>query len=261
MAGLAGFSLGLVGGGGALLTVPILIYGFHLTMIQGTGYSLFVVGVTSLLGSILAIRKGLVDLPAAWAFAAPSVVGVYLSRTFILHKLPDILGRIGPYNISRDGFMMGAFGLVMVGAAFATLRTSQPSPSVNRNGIPRIVLLLLGLLVGSLTGLFGAGGGFLIVPALLLGAQLPVGRAVGTSLVIIAINSWFGFLSDYHHLSDWDWPFVILFTALSTCGVLLGQGLNGKLSGPGLKIAFGWITFTLGLLIFLRELAQGVPWS
>jgi uncharacterized membrane protein YfcA len=257
----AGFSLGLVGGGGALLTVPILVYGFHHSMALGTGYSLFVVGIASLLGAFMAFRRGRVDLPAAWTFVLPSFVGVYLSRSLLLHRLPETLGSLGGIRLSRDGVLMAAFGLVMVGAAFLTLRTAERKPSANAPGLAKPAIAAVALLVGVLTGLFGAGGGFLIVPALVLGARLPMERAVGTSLVIVAVNAWFGILGDLGRMDAWNWPFLLLFTAFSLAGVLLGQALNGRLSGPALKHAFAWFTFTLGLFIFLRELAQGVPWS
>jgi uncharacterized membrane protein YfcA len=257
----AGFSLGLVGGGGALLTVPILVYGFHHSMALGTGYSLFVVGITGLIGAILAFRRGNVDIRAALGFALPSFLGVFLARSLVLHRLPETLGAIGDYRLSRDGVLMGAFGLVLVGAAFVTLRTAGSRPASPAAGLSRPMLLALGLVIGALTGLFGAGGGFLIVPALVLGARLPMERAVGTSLAIVALNAWFGFLGDLGRMDAWNWPFLLLFTAFSLGGVFLGQALNGRLSGPALKQAFAWFTFTLGLFIFLRELAQGVPWS
>ncbi len=257
----AGFSLGLVGGGGALLTVPILVYGFHHSMALGTGYSLFVVGITSFIAAVLAYRRGKVDLLAALSFALPSLLGVFLSRSLVLHRLPETLGAIGDYRFSRDGVLMGAFGLVMVGTAFLTLRTAGNDLSSRAAGLSRPMFLALGLVVGALTGLFGAGGGFLIVPALVLGARLEMEQAVGTSLAIVALNAGFGFLGDLSRMEAWNWPFLLLFTAFSMGGVFLGQFLNGRLSGPALKQAFAWFTFTLGLFIFLRELAQGVPWS
>lgn len=261
MACAAGFSLGLVGGGGALLTVPILVYGFHLSLALGTGYSLFIVGVTGLLGAALAFRRRNVDLRAILAFAPFSFLGIYLARTLVLHRLPETLFTLGGHTVSRDGVLMGAFGLVMVGVALLTMRSGNRDAARLSAGLPKPALPALGLLAGSLTGLFGTGGGFLIVPALALGARLPMDRAVGTSLVLIAANAWFGFLGDLGRLEAWDWPFLLTFTALSLGGVFLGQALNGRLSGPSLKHAFGWLTFTIGLFIFLRELAQGVPWS
>ena len=255
LAGLAGFSLGLVGGGGALLTVPILIYGFHLAAPIGTAYSLFIVGVTSLFGALLAHRGRRVVIPIAFAFALPSFIGILLART-ILHRIPGTFA-FGGLSLSRDSLLMEAFGIVMIGAAMLTLR-SPAHPDTGQAGTAGPSLWGLGFGVGALTGLFGAGGGFLIVPALALRARLPMEKAVGTSLAIIAANSWFGLAGDWGRHQAWNWPFILLFTSLSMAGVLLGQALGGRIPGQGLKTAFAFLTFTVGLIIFLREMSQGV---
>jgi uncharacterized membrane protein YfcA len=257
LAGAAGFSLGLIGGGGALLTVPILVYGFQIPALLGTGYSLFVVGVTSLIGAVLSFRQRRVCLKTAIAFALPSMMSVFAARAAV-HRIPAsfALPYFGP--VTRDGFLMGLFGLTMVAAAIAILKPIRQAPPGSESCVYRPVLGALGLAVGALTGLFGAGGGFLIVPALTRWAKLPIEKAMGTSLVIVAANSWFGFCNDLARNRGWDWPFVLGFSSVSLAGVLLGQMASGRMRASGLKHAFAWLTFSLGLFIFLKEISQGI---
>jgi uncharacterized membrane protein YfcA len=257
LAGAAGFSLGLVGGGGALLTVPILVYGFGVPAVLGTGYSLFVVGLTSLIGALMAFRQRRVCAKTAVAFALPSFLSVFAARALV-HRIPPAFSLPFIGTIARDGFLMGLFGLTMVGAALATLKpVGGPEPSAD-SCVFKPVLGGLGLAVGGLTGLFGAGGGFLIVPALSRWAGLSIEKAMGTSLVIVAANSWFGFANDMARNRGWDWPFVLGFGAISLGGVFLGQLANGRMRGASLKRIFVWLTFILGLCIFLKEFSQGV---
>lgn len=257
LAGAAGFSLGLVGGGGALLTVPILVYIFGIPAVLGTGYSLFVVGLSSLLGAFMAFRRRRICVRTALAFVLPSFLGVFAARAAV-HRIPVSFGLPFLGETSRDGFLMGLFGLTMVGAALLSLKPPAKAQVSVQACTVRPVLGALGVGVGVLTGLFGAGGGFLIVPALTRWAGLPIEKAMGTSLAIVAANSWFGFFNDLAHDRGWDWPFVLLFSGISLAGVLLGQMVNGKLRAARLKLAFAWITFSLGLFIFLKEIMQGV---
>jgi uncharacterized membrane protein YfcA len=240
-----------------LLTVPILVYGFKVPALLGTGYSLFVVGLTSLIGALLSFRRKRVCIQSALAFALPSFVSVFLSRA-AAHRIPEAFAIPFFGHATRDGFIMGLFGLTMVLAAIAVLKPIK-APSVAAPACSfRPVLGVLGLAVGALTGLFGAGGGFLIVPALTRWAGLPIEKAMGTSLVIVAANSWLGFSTDLAHERGWDWPFVLAFSAVSLAGVFLGQFANGRMRAAGLKHTFAWLTFTLGLVIFLKEFSQGV---
>lgn len=257
LAGAAGFSLGLVGGGGALLTVPILVYGFGIPAVLGTGYSLFVVGATSLIGAIMAFRQRRICLKTAIAFAIPAFMTVFASRA-LAHRIPEALALPFFGMVGRDGFLMGLFGLTMVGAAIAILTPIRNPVATTGSCAVRPVLLALGLAVGALTGLFGAGGGFLIVPALTRWAGLSIEKAMGTSLAIVAANSWFGFFNDLAHNGGWDWRFVLGFSAVSLAGVFLGQYANGRMRAAGLKNAFAWVTFSIGLFIFLKEFSQGV---
>jgi uncharacterized membrane protein YfcA len=152
---------------------------------------------------------------------------------------------------------MAGFGLVMMLAAILTLKKTSPN-NEQRKQPPRLPnLIALGFSVGIITGIFGTGGGFLIVPALVLYAGLPMEKAVGTSLAIIAANAWFGLVSDLGHPQDWNWQFVLTFSGFSLAGVLIGQYLSSKVRGTTLKTLFGWVSFILGLGILIKELSQG----
>ena len=267
LAGLAGVSLGLMGGGGSLLTVPILIYGFQVSAILGTGYSLFIVGITSLVGAIIAFRKKQVVLSTTLLFSIPSFAGLYLSRHFILHQLPETLMIGKDRFISRESLLMGLFGLMMILAAVLTFRNPSAIQGIEnkeekikesetrRERVP--LLLALGFAVGALTGLFGTGGGFLIVPALVVFARLPLDKAIGTSLAIIAGNAWFGLSNDLGHHENWDWQFILLFSGFSLAGVLVGQYFSSRIRVSTLKMVFAYTTSLLGISIFLKEIIKG----
>jgi uncharacterized membrane protein YfcA len=211
----------------------------------------------------MAFQKNQIDFRVAWIFTPPGFLGIFLSRKFILHELPERLSIGGHFSFSRENALMGVFGLVMVVAAILTLRKPDQNLSANQNlranesEMSISNLAILGLTVGVLTGFFGAGGGFLIVPALILFAALPMGKAVGTSLAIMAANAWFGLISDLGHHQLWNWRFVISFTGFSLAGVFLGRYFNSRIRGTSLKTAFSWLVLILGVGIFLKELAQG----
>lgn len=258
LAGLAGFSLGLVGGGGALLTVPILVYGFHVLAVLGTAYSLFIVGVTSFVGAIMALRSKHVVFRVVLMFAPPAFLGIFLSRNFILHEIPARISIGNHFSQSREGLLMCAFGLVMVLAAILTLRKTPQNPPDGQIELSVSNLVILGFTVGILTGLFGAGGGFLIVPALIFFAALSMENAIGTSLAIIAVDAWFGLASDLGHYQGWDWKFVFYFSGFSLAGVMLGQYFSSRIRGTHLKTVFAWLTMLLGLGLFIKEFVQGI---
>lgn len=262
LAGMAGMSLGLIGGGGSLLTVPILVYGFQLSTIMGSSYSLAIVGTTTLVGTIAALGKRQVHFPTALIFLVTSLPGAYLTRRFILHALPETLWQGSKYAAPRETLLMGAFGILMILAALLTAANLKPgSGSFPVRPNHPILLGAMGFSVGALSGLFGAGGGFLIVPALVMLARLPIPVAVGTSMAIVSANSWIGLTGDLGRRLDWNWDFVLLFTSFSLAGMLLGRAIGAKLEVNTLKTVSVWTMFIVGLFIFLREISQGVPWS
>jgi len=252
---LVGLVLGLMGGCCSILTVPIFVYLFALNPITATAYSLFVVGSTSLVGTLRNIKKKTIVLKPALVFAAPALVAVFLTRKFLIPALPNSLFSFGNFEVTKSIFIMLLFSIVMVLASVSMIRNKNPEQEWNsKNNINYIALMLQGLIIGLVTGLVGAGGGFLIVPALVLLAKMPMKNAVATSLVIIAINSLIGFLGDATNYNI-DWFFLLTFTAISIVGILIGIWLNKFISGKKLKNGFGWFVLVMGLYIIYKELS------
>ena len=248
---LIGVSLGLIGGGGSILTVPVLVYLLGINPVLSTAYSLFVVGTTSLVGSFTYMKKKLVDYKAALVFALPSFIAVFLTRKFIIPAIPDPVFTWQGYPLGRQEAIMGLFAIIMLAAAFSMLYGKKNASGRDEETPPRFnypLIALEGGAVGMLTGIVGAGGGFLIIPALVLLARLPMKMAVGTSLLIIAAKSLIGFLGDVGQQAI-DWPFLALFTTLSVGGIFLGSYLTRYIAGEKLKMAFGW--FVLGMAVFI----------
>ncbi|GAB3546490.1 sulfite exporter TauE/SafE family protein [Spirosoma fluminis] len=250
---VVGLVIGLAGGGGSILTVPIFIYVFGIPTVLATTYSLFVVGTTSLVGSLNHIWQKRVDLRVTAAFALPSFVSVYLSRRFLVPALPDPMLQVGQFSLSKSDAILYFFAGVMILAARAMIRNDRPEQGAAADGHPRYQTLALdGLAVGLLTGTIGAGGGFLIVPMLVLLAGLPIQRAVATSVLIIAINSFVGFLGDIHH-TNLNWNFLLPFTSLSIVGILIGMYLARFIEPDRLKKGFGWFVLIVAVFMILKE--------
>lgn len=255
---IIGTSLGLIGGGGSILTLPVLAYLFHIDAVLGTAYSLFVVGITSLVGAINFHRKQLIDYRTALVFAVPSLIAVYSTRRYIVPAIPEQLGSLAGIDLSRDLLIMLLFAVVMLIAAFSMIRKKKTTADAKKSASTARkfnypVIMLEGLLVGLVTGLVGAGGGFLIIPALVLLAGLPMKKAIGTSLLIIAAKSLIGFLGDVGN-PNIDWSFLLAFSGLSIVGILLGTWLSKFIPGAKLKTAFGWFVLVMGVFIITKEL-------
>jgi uncharacterized membrane protein YfcA len=254
---LIGISLGLVGSGGSILTVPVLVYLMDINPLLATTSSLFIVGSTSLVGGLRAYAKNMVDFEAVTAFGIPSIVSIFVTRHYILPALPETFFTIGHERITRDIFLMVVFAILMFAAAISMIRSKQPGISAvineKRRKLGDLPLLLLGLMIGVVTGLLGAGGGFLIIPALVLFLKLPMKTAVGTSLLIIAINSLLGFLFSLKQF-EYNWKVLIIFTALATGGIFIGAKLSEKIAGESLKKGFGWFILVMAVYIISREL-------
>lgn len=255
---LIGISLGLIGGGGSILTVPVLVYLFGLDPVLATAYSLFIVGATSLAGALPKYREGLVNLKTAVIFGIPSILAVYATRAWLVPLIPNPVFSIGTFVVTKAMLMMGLFAILMVFASISMIRskkdaadTSNETPTLQTFNYPMI--LLEGAVVGVLTGLVGAGGGFLIIPALVLFSKLSMKQAVGTSLLIIAAKSLFGFMGD---LSQYqlDWLLLGSVTALAVAGIFIGNRLSRSIDGDKLKKAFGWFVLVMGIYILFKEL-------
>lgn len=250
---MIGISLGLIGGGGSILTVPVLVYLFHIDATQATSYSLFIVGLTSLIGAYLNYRKQQVDVRTALLFGLSSITTVFLTRKFLIPAIPNVLFSIGDIEISRAIATMVLFAILMVLAAVSMIRNNNTKQTGTSSTNALSKLLLFGVGIGLITGLLGAGGGFLIIPALVLVLHIPMKKAVGTSLLIIALNSLIGFTGDIGQ-QNIDWAFLLLIAAVAIAGIIIGTWLSRKIAGTKLKKGFGWFVLTMGTYILIKEL-------
>ena len=315
LAVVVGAIMGLTGAGGSILTVPILVYVVGIDAVTATAYSLFVVGVTSVVGAASYWRRGLVHVRAALAFSIPSLPVVFLTRRWLVPAIPAQLGSVAGVEVSKELFILVLFAVIMGlsalsmiarprfaapaagdgGAVAAAVELPPPARSAAaaapakagvppakdsippaEGGIPPVkggiplaeggvppakvsvpLVVLEGAVIGVLTGLVGAGGGFAIVPALAVFARLPMRVAVGTSLTIIAAKSLFGVLGDLSRESRFDWGLLLAFTALAVAGILLGSRLSRLVPGARLRPAFGWFVLAAAGGILVRELALG----
>jgi uncharacterized membrane protein YfcA len=253
---LIGVVLGLIGGGGSILTVPILVYLLFINPVTATAYSLFVVGVSSLVGALRNIQKGLVDFRTAIVFAIPAFIAVYIARKYLVPAIPDVIFSVGDFDVTNNIAIMLFFALVMLVASVSMIRNKREDNGEETEVSYNYPLIIVeGVLVGLITGIVGAGGGFLIIPALVLLAKLPMKKAVATSLLIIAIKSLIGFLGDVQNL-DIDWTFLLIFTGLSVVGIFIGIYLSNFIEGKKLKKGFGWFVLLMGIYIIYKELTM-----
>lgn len=252
---LMGLALGLVGGGGSILTVPILVYIFNVDPVLSTAYSLFVVGLTSAVGSYSHFRKGNVHGKTALIFGGPSILAVYSVRKFIIPNIPELLFNIGNFRVSKSLAILVLFAVLMILASYSMIRKPRRVNTAEKDISYNYPLIFIeGLLVGSITGLVGAGGGFLIVPALVLLSGLSMKKAIGTSLVIIALKSLIGFTGDLQSGMAIDYKFMLIFSAFAIGGIIIGSNLTKLVPNEKLKPAFGWFVLVMGILILVKEL-------
>ena len=247
-----GLILGMLGGGGSILSIPILVYLFHIEPVMASAYSLFIVGITSLAGAIPKYREHLVNLRTGILFGIPSILSIFCTRKWIVPAIPQVLFTHGEFVFTRRLLLLGLFALLMILAAIPMVRGRKNFTSNNQR-FRTFLVIVEGSLIGFLTGLVGAGGGFLIIPALVFLTGLPFKTAVGTSLFIISINSLFGFAGDLLNYVM-DWPFLISISLLAIVGILLGNRLSRNIPADNLKIIFGWVTLSMGVYILFREL-------
>ena len=241
---LIGFSLGALGAGGSILTVPILVYAMGVPVQSATGTSLAIVGLNAAMGALDYLRRGRSLLLTGVAFGVSGVLGAF-AGVWLNHQL-------------RGELIMLLFSLLMVAAAISMLRRGSARTSLasfeeryTRDGWLRLVLV--GLAVGFLTGFFGVGGGFLIVPALVVVLGLPMHLAVGTSLVAISLNALWGLLGNLR-LGTLDWTLTGLFAIGGVVGVLTGGKLSGRVPERTLRVAFALVVVGLAMYTFGRSI-------
>lgn len=248
-----GITLGLIGGGGSILAVPVLAYLFLLDEQVATAYSLFVVGAASLVGGLRQHQSGNVDWRTAMVFGAPAIVSVWMVRHFVVPMLPEVLLSFGEFDFTRRMAMFGLFSVLMVWAAWSMLSKPKQRQTKGEVRYNYPLILVEGLVVGAITGFVGAGGGFLIIPALILLANLPMKRAVGTSLIIIAMKSLLGFFLGDALTMEIDWEFLLLFTSLTMVGIFSGVYLGKFIDGQRLQRGFGYFIIAMAAFIFSME--------
>ncbi len=250
---IIGIVLGLIGGGGSILTVPILVYVLNVSPVVATAYSLFVVGTSSLVGAVVNARKGMVDFKTGIVFAIPAFLSVFLTRKYLVPAIPDQLFTIGDFVVTKDISIMVFFAIIMLLASYSMIKGRKDAKIEEEEVQFNYPLIIIeGVVVGVLTGVVGAGGGFLIIPALVLLAKLPMKKAVATSLLIIAVKSLIGFLGDVQN-TPIDWTFLLVFTGISVLGIFVGLYLNKFIAGHKRKKGCGWFVLIMGSDIVLKE--------
>lgn len=251
---IVGITLGLTGGGGSILTVPVLVYLIGVSPVLATAYSLFIVGASALVGAIGFMKQKLVHYKTAIIFGIPALVAVYSTRKFIVPIVPEKIIETASFTLTKDVFIMIFFSIIMLIASISMIKKKKKKEEVEgsiKYNYPMI--LVEGIAVGMVTGFIGAGGGFLIIPALVVFAKMPMKIAVGTSLLIIAIKSLIGFLGDVSE-QEIDWFFLLVFTIFTIVGILIGMYFNKKISAQKLKKGFGWFVLVMGTLIIIKEI-------
>lgn len=251
---LIGFTMGLLGGGGSILTIPVLVYLLGVDPLLATSYSLFVVGTCSLVGSFHAVKKKNVDFTAFLYFGIPSLIAVYFIRTYLLPIIPENIFRIGNVVINRGTLLMLLFAILMIASAFSMVFKKQ-IPNPENSNTKRGLLIIQGLLVGSVTGILGAGGGFMIVPSLVLISKLSMKKAVGTSLTLMTCSALFGFFISIDN-NPIEFKSLFLFTGIALIGIFFGGGILEKIESNKLKKIFGYFVFVMGLFIITKELIE-----
>lgn len=253
---LIGISLGLIGGGGSILTLPVMVYLFGVSPVTATSYSLFVVGSTSLVGAAQQYKQGSVKIRTALLFAATSVATVFLTRKWLVPTIPEHIATVHGFVVTENWLTMILFAFLMVISSIFMMRNKSVH-SMETAGIKVSVgkMILLGMGIGLVTGLLGAGGGFLLIPALVLLLHLPMKEAIGTSLLVIALNSLIGFTGNLYDKGI-DWQLLLTVTSLAITGILSGSYLNRKIPSSKLKKGFGWFVMIMGVYILVKELTN-----
>jgi uncharacterized membrane protein YfcA len=248
LAVFVGITLGLVGSGGSILTVPIFVYVFGVDPVLATAYSLFAIGATSFIGGIKGFMHKEVDFDKLLKFGIPSMVSVFLTRKFIVPLIPDQFNLFG-YTVAQEVVLMVLFALLMFFAAYAMFQEIN----IPKTNFPFITIVLKGVFVGSVTGIVGAGGGFLIIPALTNFFHLSMKRAVATSLVLIAINSILGLVGDWRRVELFDWSLLLLYTFLTILGICIGFYFSNGVDGKKLKRIFSIGIMVVAIFVLLTE--------
>lgn len=247
LAVLVGVSLGLLGGGGSVLTVPLLVYVAQQGPREAIATSLLVVAATSALGAVSHARAGRVRWRTALSFGGAGMLGAYGG------------GRVGA--LLPGTLLLVLFAVLLVATSVAMLRGSDPDEGAATGYASVWHVLLHGIIVGFVTGVVGAGGGFLVVPALVLLGGLPMHAAVGTSLVVIAMKSTAGF-AGYVSATAIDWPLAIAVVLAASLGAIVAGRASDRIDADRLRVGFGWFVLAVGQGVLVTEVPSAArPWA
>lgn len=250
---LIGITLGLIGSGGSILAVPVLVYMFKINAITATVYSLGIVSFASLVGSLTYLKQGNFNYKIAIGYGIPSLLSLLFVRRIIVPLIPDIIINTDFFSVTKSAFMLLLFALLMMIASYNMIKKEVVYSETNSIKINYALIILFGIIEGLLTGLVGAGGGFLIVPIFVFFAKLSIKEAIGTSLIVISTKSFVGFLSDSAFV-QLDWILLLKIIVMATVGIFIGIRLSKKIDGKKLKPAFGWFVLMMGTYILVKEL-------
>ena len=251
---LVGLSLGALGSGGSILSVPILVYLFSMDAVLASGYSLFVVGSSSTLGAFFKYKEQRLSLRVALLFGVPSIISIFCSRKWLVPLVPDMIYASASFQLRKSSFLLALFALLMILAAIMMISGKNATISKLENiRFRQSYLVALGLVTGCISGFAGIGGGFLIIPVLVSLTSLPLHAAIGTALLIIAGNSFIGFAGDITNYAI-DWSFLFRITGLAMAGLFLGVRFTRFIPAQKLGQIFGWFILFAGGVILLREL-------
>lgn len=254
LAVFVGMTLGMLGSGGSILSVPILVYVMSIEPTLATAYSLFIIGTTSLVGGIHKAEQKLVDFHKVVLFGIPAVISVFITRKIIVPRIPDIIFSNENFTLSKSVLIMVVFAVVMIVASVRMIKPLKERSTVDDEKLNYYKIGLPGIFIGLISGFVGAGGGFLIVPALLIFGKTPIKMAVGTSLFIVSSQSLIGFTGDITENRIIDWKVLLLFTLASIIGIFIGNFISKKTEDEKLKTGFGWFVLAMGIYIIIREL-------
>ena len=249
---VVGITLGLIGSGGSILSVPILVYVMGVEPIIATAYSLFIVGTTALFGGIQKAKEKVVDFKKVVLFGIPTIIAVFITRKIIVPSIPEVIYSTKTFTLNKSVLLMIVFAIVMITASIRMIKPIKEKNS-NQYRINYFSILIQGFLIGLVAGFVGAGGGFLIIPALLFLAKTPMKIAVGTSLFIVSSQSLIGFIGDIRPEQIMDWRLILIFTTCSIFGIIIGNYLSKKIDGEKLKSVFGWFVLVMGIFIICKE--------
>ena len=256
-AALIGISLSLIGGGGSILTVPVMVYLFSVTPSLATSYSLFIVGTASAIGAYANYRKGLISVKTALLFGISSIITVFCTRKFIVAAIPENIGTLYGFDVTKSFLIMVLFSLLMLIASVYMINDkAQNNDVATQVKLNVYKLSLYGIAIGFISGILGIGGGFILIPALVLLVGMPMKKAVGTSLFIIALNCFVGFTGDFGHFTI-DWFFLLKITTIAVAGIFAGSIFSKKVQGEKLKKTFGWFVMIMATCILINAIFPG----